>query len=144
MHEFGKERLFVIKKRIVIKIFILTVFILILSTIHGYAQEDIITVDDSAFQSRMRPPVSFVHDEHNDLANINDCSTCHHAFDNNLKKIKDDSSEDMECSECHLKDEQNFINLIKTYHNRCKGCHLEKKSGPVICSGCHKRNRVDE
>lgn len=141
MHEFEKERLFVIKKRIVIQLIILTVVILILSTMHGYAQEDIITVDDSAFKSRMRPFVSFVHDEHNELAKIDDCSECHHIFDDNLKKMKGDSSEDMECSECHLKDGQQITRLIKAYHNRCKGCHLEKKSGPVICAECHKKNK---
>jgi hypothetical protein len=26
---------------------------------------------------------------------------------------------------------------MKAYHDLCKGCHLEYKTGPVMCGECH-------
>ncbi len=106
----------------------------------GYSQEEVTTVEDSALVKKMRPSVPFAHDEHNEAAEIEDCNTCHHVFEDG-KLIEDESSEDSECSECHGAEGEEFpMELVKTYHLRCKGCHLEKKAGPVLCAECHPRN----
>lgn len=102
-------------------------------------QEDIESVNDSAFLEKRRPPVSFAHDDHNEKAAIEDCHTCHHVYEDG-KKIEDDSSEGMECSECHVNDKEKItIELSGVYHKQCKGCHMAQKAGPVLCSECHKK-----
>jgi hypothetical protein len=102
-----------------------------------YSQEDITHVRDSAFGERMRPAVSFLHDEHNEKAGVEDCMICHHVYEDGVKT--DDGSEGMECSECHtLNNPKNPIPLAKYYHLQCKGCHQAEKAGPVACGECHK------
>ena len=108
----------------------------ILAAFCGFAQEDIKKVDDSGFRHLTRSAVPFDHDEHNAKAGIEDCSICHHLYKNG-KKVKAGSSEDMLCSECHLAKGRDSMDLIKAYHDRCKGCHMEKKTGPVTCAECH-------
>jgi hypothetical protein len=104
----------------------------------AYCQEDISFVRDSAFSERMRPLVPFLHDEHNEMADIEDCNECHHVWEDG-KKLEWDSSEDKECSECHLSHDagDTDMDLIKVYHDMCKGCHMSQKAGPVQCSECH-------
>ncbi|MFO7494359.1 MAG: cytochrome c3 family protein, partial [Desulfobacterales bacterium] len=46
-----------------------------------YSQEDVTTVRDSAFGNRMRPPVPFLHDDHNEKAGIDECNVCHHVVE---------------------------------------------------------------
>lgn len=106
----------------------------------AYCQEDISFVRDSAFTERMRPPVPFLHDEHNEMADIEDCNECHHVWEDG-KKLDWDSSEDKECSECHLSQDSGHthMDLIKAYHDMCKGCHMSQKAGPIQCSECHIR-----
>lgn len=102
----------------------------------GYAQEDVKKVDDSAFSHHVRPAVPFDHDAHNEKAGIEDCSTCHHVFKDG-KKLVGGSSEGRPCSECHLAKGDNSMDLIKAYHDQCKGCHMERGKGPVTCAECH-------
>lgn len=104
----------------------------------AYCQEDISFVRDSAFTERMRPSVPFLHDDHNEMANIEDCNECHHVWEDG-KKLEWDSSEDQECSECHLSQDSgdSDMDLIKAYHDMCKECHMSQKAGPVQCSECH-------
>jgi Class III cytochrome C family len=127
------------KKRTLI---IYTVIILmgcIFAVMSGYSQEDVITVADSAFEKKMRPAVPFLHDTHNETAEIDDCNTCHHIYENG-KIVEYDSSEDQECSGCHtLNKGDNPMSLINIYHLQCKGCHQEKKAGPIMCSECHPK-----
>ncbi|MDQ1331748.1 MAG: hypothetical protein QG578_2016 [Thermodesulfobacteriota bacterium] len=103
----------------------------------AYSQENVKSVQDSAFKTKMRPGAVFLHDEHNEKAEIGDCGTCHHVYKDGVK-IEDETSEDKECSECH-KISGNPVPLAVKYHLRCKGCHEEKKAGPVTCSECHIR-----
>ena len=103
----------------------------------AYSQENVKSVQDSAFKTKMRPGAVFLHDEHNKKAEIGDCGTCHHLYRDGVK-VKDETSEDMECSECH-RINGNSAPLVAKYHLRCKGCHEEKKAGPVMCSECHIR-----
>ena len=102
------------------------------------AQEDITAVDDSGFVKRIRPDAVFNHEEHNEAAEL-DCAVCHHVYEDG-ELLEDETSEDSECSECHGdSDDPRNLDLVVKYHKRCKGCHEEEGSGPVVCSECHVR-----
>ena len=106
----------------------------------GYSQDWITTVSDSAFQKKMRPPVPFAHDEHNEAAGIEEYNVCHHVYEDG-KLMEYESSEGSECSECHGPENDGYpMDLVKAYHTLCKRCHLEKKAGPILCAECHPRN----
>ena len=104
-----------------------------------FSQEDMEFVPDVGFATQQRPPVAFRHDEHNELAAIEECNECHHVYEDG-KKLEDESSEDLSCSECH---EENSSGeqpgLRRAFHLNCKGCHLKNKKGPVMCGQCHAR-----
>jgi hypothetical protein len=103
------------------------------------AQEDMVAVDPSPFENPQRAPSVFRHEDHNMAADIWDCNVCHHVYDDEGNLVEDESSEDMRCSECHgLKDDGRQPGLMKAFHRNCKGCHLEKASGPVLCGECHQ------
>ena len=105
----------------------------------GYSQEDVTHVEDSAFEKKTRPSVPFLHDQHNEQAEIDECNTCHHVYKDG-EPDEYESSEGQECSECHtLNQGDNPISLVNFYHLQCKGCHQEQKAGPVMCSECHPR-----
>ena len=115
------------------------VFFITVVILSGYTQEDIEAVKDTAFEKRLRPPVSFLHDDHNEKAAIEECDACHHVFEKG-KKVEGESSEGISCSECHTPEKaETPLSLVKIYHARCKGCHLEKKAGPIQCGECHRR-----
>ena len=125
------------EKRMVMLYIIITLLVFSFVVISGFSQDDVTIVEDSAFAEKMRPPVPFMHDEHNETAEIEECNICHHVYEDG-EKVEDESSEDMECSECHeLDDSENPMSLVKIYHVQCKGCHQEKKSGPIMCGECH-------
>ncbi len=108
-------------------------------------QEDMVSVDNSVFASPRRPPAVFRHEEHNENAGLDDCSRCHHLYDEKGNKLEDESSEDQSCSECHgTSDENGRPSLRKAFHLNCKGCHLELKQGPVTCGSCHRWNTGQE
>lgn len=107
-----------------------------LTAISGFSQGDIFFVRDSAFGVRMRPAVPFAHDEHNANAEIDDCTLCHHVIVDG-EKSEFESSEDRECSACHMAGGNDRMDLMNAYHRNCKGCHEEKKEGPVTCGECH-------
>jgi hypothetical protein len=105
----------------------------------AFSQEDMEVVDNAGFVKKHRPPVVFRHDDHNEKAEVEDCSECHHVYENG-KKLEEESSEDQSCSDCH--DEQSTgkkLGLRKAFHTNCKGCHLNRKQGPVMCGQCHVR-----
>ncbi len=125
------------EKRTVMLYIIITLFVFSFAVISGFSQEDVSTVQDSSFEEKMRPPVRFLHDEHNETAEIEECNTCHHVYEDG-EKADDESSEDMECSECHkLDNSKNPMSLVKIYHVQCKRCHQERKAGPIMCCECH-------
>ncbi len=107
----------------------------------AYSQEDIKFVDNSAFAKPERAPSLFAHDEHNENAELEECSECHHVYDEDGKKIEDESSEDQMCSDCHAeKASGSKLALMKAFHTNCKGCHVKEKKGPVMCGECHVNN----
>ena len=127
------------KKRILTIALIFTVLASIIAVFSASSQEDVKFVKDSAFTAHMRPPVPFIHDTHNETAQIEDCSVCHHVYQDG-KRVADEASAGTLCSECHtLPEGNNPMSLIRVYHLQCKGCHLEKKAGPVLCSDCHRK-----
>jgi hypothetical protein len=127
------------KIRFVIVLCVAAMLLVFGPAISTYSQEDVTRVEDSGFDKNVRPPVPFAHDAHNETAQIDDCTACHHVWrDGTL--VEDESSEDMECSECHLSQnsrEHSYMQLLNAYHLRCKGCHQEQKKGPVQCGECH-------
>jgi hypothetical protein len=109
----------------------------------AYSQEDMQFVDNSEFDNPQRPPAVFDHDTHNENAGIDDCSQCHHLFDENGQKLEGESSEDQMCSDCHgPTDEGRKPGLMKAYHLNCKGCHQKNQKGPILCAQCHVRERT--
>ncbi len=105
----------------------------------SFSQEEVETVEDSAFTKIKRPPVPFMHDDHNERAGIEECGACHHVYDEHGLLNEDETSEDMECSECHHPEKKGSLELMKKYHLRCKKCHQQEKKGPVMCGECHVR-----
>jgi hypothetical protein len=123
-----------------LKMILMTPALVGILLIPAFSQEDMEVVDNEGFSKKQRPPVVFRHDEHNGKAQIEDCSECHHVYENG-DKLEDESSEDQSCSDCH--DERGaakMLGLRKAFHTNCKGCHLTRKQGPVMCGKCHVRN----
>ena len=110
---------------------------LMLATAHS--QENMAFVKSDAFTSQQRPSAIFRHVAHNEKAAIENCNECHHVYEDG-KLVQDASSEDKRCSDCHgLADSGRQPGLMKAFHLNCKGCHQEKKKGPVMCGECHVR-----
>ncbi|MFC1816717.1 acidic tetraheme cytochrome c3 TmcA [Thermodesulfobacteriota bacterium] len=125
------------KKRTLMAALFIIVSVLVLAVITASSQENVKSVQDSAFKQLMRPTVPFIHDEHNENAEIAECGTCHHVFKDG-KRVPDETSEDRECSDCHNPANEAYSKLlVKAYHIHCKRCHLEKKKGPIMCADCH-------
>ncbi len=97
-------------------------------------------LDTSAFEKPRRPGAVFEHDDHNEMAELDDCAICHHVHeDGNL--VADESSEDSSCSECHglLPGPDNSVSLSNAFHKQCRDCHFDSGKGPVLCGQCHKK-----
>ena len=129
----------------ILLIFVLSLTLLALS-IDSYSQEDMAFIENDVFENPRRPRAVFRHDEHNELAQIEECNACHHVYDDNGRLVEDESSEDQRCSDCHdLEPDGSKPPLMKAFHTNCKGCHKEQKKGPTMCGQCHVKNpsRVD-
>ena len=124
-------------KRVVILLgtLLLTAFLLVAA----HSQDDMTAVDNTVFPRPERTPAVFEHDDHNDIAGIEACHECHHLYEDGIL-LEDESSEDQMCSECHdLEASGQMPGLMKAFHLNCKGCHLERKEGPVMCGECHRK-----
>ena len=116
----------------------LTSLCLLLAT--ATAQEDMTHIDNSVFENPRRPPAVFKHDQHNEAAQIEECSECHHVYSNG-KRVEDESSEDQSCADCHEpEDSGRKPGLVKAFHMNCKDCHRQTKRGPLMCGQCHVRD----
>ncbi|MFP4070496.1 MAG: acidic tetraheme cytochrome c3 TmcA [Desulfovibrionales bacterium] len=114
-----------------------TACLLLLFAAIAFGQDELLTLSDSAFPSDRRPPSLFGHDLHMQV--VPECSTCHHLYENG-SLVPDADSVGIPCSECHAVSPGNGTTpLILAYHLQCKGCHLERKQGPVGCGECHVR-----
>jgi hypothetical protein len=115
-------------------------FGLMWSTTMPLAQEDMRVVPNDAFMSPQRPPAVFVHDEHNEVAGIDECNRCHHVYEDG-QLVEDESSEGYRCSDCHAETDagDGMPALMDAFHGSCKQCHLEAGKGPIMCGECHRR-----
>ena len=105
----------------------------------SWAQDEINLLDGAGIEKNNRSAVIFMHDEHNETAQIDECNECHHVYEDG-QKLDDESSEDQRCADCHdLKSAGNSPGLRKAFHLNCKGCHLKESKGPVMCGQCHER-----
>ncbi len=115
------------------------VMIVALSLSPLFAQDEINLLDGTGFEKSNRSAVIFLHDDHNDAAQIDECNECHHVYEDGLK-LEDESSEDQRCADCHdLKSAGSRPGLRKAFHLNCKGCHTKLNKGPVMCGQCHER-----
>jgi len=102
-----------------------------------HAQEDMERIDNRVFENPVRSEALFPHDSHNEKAEIEECSTCHHVYEDGIR-VEGESSEDLRCSECHLLQKQGKTpSLMRAFHLNCKRCHLAGKAGPIMCGECH-------
>ena len=107
------------------------------------AQEDMTVIDNRVFGNPKRPPAVFEHDRHNELAAIEECSVCHHLYEDG-QLVEDESSEDQSCADCHeMQDNGRKPGLMKAFHTNCKSCHREQKKGPLMCGQCHVRSAIE-
>ena len=121
-------------------LFILAVFtVYCFFPVTAHSQEDMTVIENQAFGNPKRPAAAFRHDQHNELARIEECNVCHHVYEDG-KLIEDESSEEQRCADCHeLQDIDRKPGLMKTFHTHCKSCHRGKKKGPLMCGQCHVR-----
>jgi len=106
-----------------------------------HSQEDMVQIDNSEFETIRRPPSVFEHDTHNEKAGLEECSECHHLYEDG-ELVEGESSEDQRCGDCHgLQAEGKQPGLMKAYHMNCKGCHVKEQAGPVMCGECHVKRR---
>ena len=118
------------------------VFISFLFALPALSQEDMVVVEGDSFAKQRRPAAVFRHDDHNEIAEIEECNECHHVYENG-ERLADESSEDQMCADCHTeKTSGTQPGLRKAFHLNCKGCHQTKKKGPVMCGECHVRGAV--
>lgn len=102
--------------------------------------------------AKQRPPVSFPHEMHFDLAE--DCLSCHHDYRDGENVLDEDllmetePDETMElnsmnrdglgpvsCVSCH--GEEAKTGPMDAFHNQCISCHEAEGEGPVMCGQCH-------
>jgi len=115
----------------------IVLFFVMLKAIPSFSYEDHAMLRNSPFKDKKRAFALFSHDEHNEKAAIEECNVCHHLYQLG-EKVEDESSEDMRCSDCHhVQRSYPTRPLMKAYHDLCKGCHLAKETGPIMCGECH-------
>lgn len=100
----------------------------------------IIDYDADSFGSgrRKKPPVAFDHEEHSVDHRI-PCAGCHHEKERRPGRCLAD--------DCHgprrrVVKGKLMPELEDAFHETCKGCHRENRSGPIKCNDCHDRRLV--
>lgn len=105
----------------------------------GAARADILDIDTlKAFGPLERGPVNFFHDKHTVALEKagKDCTACH---------LKEKDSDRLSIKFMRLA-ETDKNEVMDGYHNNCIACHdqmmsTDQKSGPVVCAGCHVKDR---
>jgi hypothetical protein len=124
-------------KNPILIIVLAAVFAAGLTAFSGQAGQYLERLDTWAFESPRRPGSVFTHDDHMMFLD-DDCSICHHVYENG-EKVPGESSEDYYCVDCHsLKPSpENAMPLEAAFHNLCRNCHFDRGKGPVLCGECH-------
>jgi Class III cytochrome C family/Outer membrane cytochrome MtrC/MtrF-like, domains II/IV len=81
------------------------------------------------------------------------CSACHHQYDESKKELVYEKGEEESCAYCHSTGDtvlangdqingKRVKNIRQASHKSCVACHQEIKAqngspGPVLCAGCH-------
>jgi len=107
----------------------------------AWCQDAVMTINSESLGKHERPLVRFTHEKH---AEVVECVTCHHDFD---QYYNNTGPQEVKCSECHVASPasgDNPVPLRLAMHTNCKACHrgmMAKghKSGPVTCGACHVR-----
>jgi hypothetical protein len=72
-----------------------------------------------------------------------ECSACHHVYDEAAKKLVYQSGAEDACNVCHLPEKTGEqTTLSDAAHIACINCHIERqgkvgRTGPWLCTGCH-------
>ncbi|MBU8911563.1 MAG: cytochrome c family protein, partial [Desulfobacterales bacterium] len=80
-----------------------------------------------------------------DTSSNDNCSACHHKYNEKTKEIFYIKGEEESCGYCHKPETQDSIRPIReASHDSCVKCHQALKSkntdaGPVTCNGCHDK-----
>lgn len=121
------------------KIIFMGFIVFILTAVAAFSNSDQTErMDTASFEKAHRPGAVFVHDDHNEMAELEDCAVCHHVYEDK-KLVEGESSEDSLCSDCHSvkATQDNSIPLEVAFHKRCKTCHVQENKGPLLCGECH-------
>lgn len=104
------------------------------------AQDNMKSLKDPAFTEPRALAVPFKHNEHNVKAEIKNCSSCHHAYDAQGRRIAGASATQRRCSDCHQvrpTPDDHAPALMMAFHKQCQDCHRSKGKGPLKCAQCH-------
>jgi hypothetical protein len=109
------------------------------------AQEDSYRLGDTeVFGELRRPAVEFSHEIHVDALEDLGCGACHHAPDENTGELVYVEDEEVSCSECHGRKEDDATPALReAFHGNCTACHrkmIKEKDnfkGPTTCGECH-------
>ncbi len=102
----------------------------------AFTSQGLEEIPNDTFENAQRPSVVFMHDEHNEKAQLEDkCWFCHHT--DGTAPSEDESSEGTPCADCHNDD--STTGLMDAYHKQCIGCHEKEGKGPLACGECHVR-----
>jgi hypothetical protein len=103
------------------------------------SQEDMTVIAPDAFGKLTRPAATFVHDQHNEKAGVEDCVLCHHGGSDGVQD-PEFSTEGIPCADCHaVQPDKGTTGLSKAYHLQCISCHEQSGKGPLACGQCHVR-----
>jgi hypothetical protein len=78
------------------------------------------------------------------------CSVCHHQYDEAKKVLFYAKGEEETCRYCHKEEAEGDVrSMADASHASCVSCHLKvekagKTSGPVQCAGCHDEAKTRE
>jgi hypothetical protein len=109
------------------------------------AQEESYRIEyTDVFGKLRRPAVDFAHEAHAAALEDSGCGACHHAPDEKTGKLVYVEDEEVSCSECHgRKEDDTTPALREAFHGSCTACHrkmIKEKDdfkGPTTCGECH-------
>lgn len=105
------------------------------------AQDEVMLLAPRDFPRPQRPAVRFPHARH---ADSNDCTACHHVFEQGRNVWT--PGEATSCAGCHgQKSQGRAPALLPAWHHLCQDCHLrarsaDKPAGPLFCGQCHVKS----
>ncbi|SDT86460.1 sulfate respiration complex hexadecaheme cytochrome HmcA [Desulfobacula phenolica] len=85
-----------------------------------------------------------------DLSAKDNCSACHHKYNEKTKEIFYVKGEEESCFYCHKSEKKDETRSIQeAAHDSCVACHQSFKAksiaidaGPVTCDGCHDNEKI--